>query len=170
MSPITLRPAVRDDLPRLTEIYNHYVVNTPVTFDLQPFSVEQRIPWFNEHSSRDSRHRMIVAVEPQGKVVGYATTGRFRPKEAYETTVESSIYCDPNATGCGIGTELYRALFESIQGQDINRIVGGVTQPNVASVALHKRFGFQHVGTFTGNGRKFDCYWDVAWFERPLKL
>jgi len=113
MSLIALRPAVLDDLPRLTEIYNHYVVNTPVTFDLQPFSVEQRTSWFNEHSGT-SRHRMIVAVEANGKVVGYATTGRFRPKEAYETTVESSIYCDPDATGRGIGTELYRALFESI--------------------------------------------------------
>jgi phosphinothricin acetyltransferase len=69
-----------------------------------------------------------------------------------------------------VGTLLYRALFELIAEEDINRIVAGVTLPNPGSVALHGRFGFRHVGTFTGNGRKFGEYWDVAWFERPLKL
>jgi phosphinothricin acetyltransferase len=169
MIPVTLRPALLDDLPRLTEIHNYYVVSTPVTFDLKPFTPKQRLPWFNEHSGA-GRHRMVVAVEPEGRVVGCAATGRFRAKEAYETTVEASIYCDQAVIGRGIGSELYRTLFDSLQDQDINRIVAGITQPNAASVALHERFGFHHVGTFTGNGRKFDRYWDVAWFERPLRL
>ncbi len=138
-SPMIVRPAVRDDLPRLIDIYNHYVINTPVTFDLKPFTVEQRIPWFDEHSGTE-RYRMLVAVEPEGRVVGCAATGRFRPKEAYETTVEVGIYCDHTLIGRGIGTELYRALLDSLQDQDINRIVGGITQPNAASVALQQAF------------------------------
>jgi phosphinothricin acetyltransferase len=68
------------------------------------------------------------------------------------------------------GTLLYRALFKLIAGEDIHRVVAGVTLPNPASMALHERFGFRHVGTFTENGRKFGKYWDVAWFERPLQL
>ena len=171
MSDFTTRPAMLSDLPRLAEIYNHYILNTPITFNTQPFTVETFTPWFEEHSD-GKRHRLVVAVEECGqrRVIGYAGTGRFRPKEAYETTVETTIYCNPECRQRGVGTLLYRALFELIAGEDINRIVAGVTLPNPASFALHQRFGFRHVGTFTENGRKFGKYWDVAWFERPLKL
>lgn len=171
MSAVTTRQAVLSDLPRLAEIYNHYILHTPITFNTRAFTVEGFAEWFAEHSD-GKRHRLVVAVEngDGGRVIGYAGTGRFRPKEAYETTVETTIYRSPEWTQRGVGTLLYRALFESIAGEDINRIVGGVTLPNPASVTLHQRFGFRHVGTFTGNGRKFGKYWDVAWFERPLKL
>ena len=103
-------------------------------------------------------------------MVGYASTSRFRQKAAYDTTVEASVYCSPGAVGRGIGRALYERLFESIAGEDINRIVAGVTLPNERSIALHQRFGFQPVGTFSANGRKFGRYWDVAWLERPLIL
>jgi phosphinothricin acetyltransferase len=169
MTDVTTRPALLSDLPRLAELYNHYILNTPITFNTQPFSPEGFKEWFQEHSD-GKRHRLVVAVENANCVIGYAGTGRFRPKQAYETTVEATIYCSPGYTQRGVGTLLYRALFESIAGEDINRIVAGVTLPNPASVALHKRFGFRHVGTFTENGRKFGKYWDVAWFERPLQL
>lgn len=165
---ISTRDAALNDLPRITEIYNHYVINTPITFDLEPVSTEDRVGWFHEHSD-GRRYRLLVAIDG-GEIVGYAGTGRFRAKRAYDTTVESTIYCAPDATSRGIGTALYAALFEAIAGEDINRIVGGVTIPNDASLALHRRFGFRQVGVFTGNGRKFGRYWDVAWFERPLGL
>ena len=171
MNDLTTRQALRSDLPRLAEIYNHYIMNTPITFNTQPFTVETFAPWFEEHSD-GKRHRLVVAVEngASGRVIGYAGTGRFRPKEAYETTVETTVYCSHDCTRRGVGTLLYRALFELIAGEDINRIVAGVTLPNAGSVALHERFAFRHVGTFTGNGRKFGKYWDVAWFERPLRV
>jgi phosphinothricin acetyltransferase len=80
------------------------------------------------------------------------------------------VYCAPEAVGRGIGSKLYTALFEAIAGEDINRIVAGVVIPNDSSIALHNRFGFRAIGTFTQNGRKLGRYWDVVWFERPLKL
>jgi phosphinothricin acetyltransferase len=168
MAETNIRPANRAELPRLTEIYNYYVINTPITFDLEPVSVEARTPWFEEHSDR-GRHRLLVAVE-DGNVIGYATSSRFRNKAAYDTTVESSIYCAPEAVGRGIGSKLYGALFEAIAGEDINRIVAGVTIPNDASMALHQRFGFRVLGTYTEVGRKFGRFWDVTWTERPLKI
>ncbi len=103
-------------------------------------------------------------------LIGYAATGRFRAKPAYETTVEVSIACLPEATGKRVGSLLYTTLFDAIANEDIHRIVAGIAQPNPASIALHRRFGFTPVGTFTEVGRKFGRYWDVAWFERPLKL
>jgi len=167
MNHVTIRTGVLEDLPRLTEIHNHYVVNTHVTFDVEPFSREQRIRWFHEHSD-GHRCRLVVAEKLGAGVLGYAATGYFRPKAAYATTVEASIMCDPAAIGQGMGTDLYHALFKLVAKEDIHRIVAGIVQPNAASNALHEKFGFKAVGTFTAAGRKFGKYWDVKWMERPL--
>ncbi len=168
MEAVSVRAAVRGDLARLTEIYNHYVVNTPITFDIETYTVEQRESWFKQFSER-GRYRLMVA-EENGLVLGYAGTTRFRPKAAYETTVETTIYCAQEATGKGVGSLLYGALFETLKEEDINRIVGGYTLPNPASAALHARFGFKPIGIFTQVGRKFGRYWDVSWNERPAKI
>jgi phosphinothricin acetyltransferase len=169
MANITIRPAQLADLRRLTEIQNYYVLNTHVTFDVQPYTPEQRVAWFHEHSD-GRRYRLLVAQDLEAGVVGYACTGRFRPKEAYETTVETSIACSPDTTGRGIGRQLYQKLFDLLAKEDIHRIVAGIAQPNAASNALHERFGFKPIGLFSGVGRKFGKYWDVLWLERPLIL
>jgi phosphinothricin acetyltransferase len=168
LSDISIRPAVRADLPRLTEVYNYYVVNTPVTFDIEPYTVERRQAWFSQFGAT-GRYRLFVA-EEHGVVRAYAGTTRFRPKAAYETTVEMTVYCASEAVGKGLGARLYRVLFDALKGEDIRRFVAGYTLPNPASAALHERFGFKPVGVFTENGRKFDRYWDVAWIERPAKI
>jgi phosphinothricin acetyltransferase len=168
MGEICVRAAKRTDVARLTEIYNHFVLNTPVTFDVEPWTVDLRVRWF-EQFSETGRHRLLVA-EDRGVVAGYAGTTRFRPKAAYDTTVETTIYCAPGTEGRGIGRRLYSALFETISREDIRRIVAGYVIPNPASAALHERFGFKVVGVFSENGRKLGRYWDVVWTERPLRL
>jgi phosphinothricin acetyltransferase len=164
--PVITRPAVRADLPRLTEIYNHYVIHTPVTFDLEPYSVERRAAWF-EQFAPTGRYRLIVA-EENDLVMGYAGTTKFRVKPAYDTTVETTIYCAQEAMGKGVGKLLYAALFEALAAEDINRIVAGYTVPNAASAKLHEHFGFKPVGIFSEVGFKFGKYWDVQWTERGL--
>jgi phosphinothricin acetyltransferase len=164
---ILARPAQLMDLPRIVEIQNHYIEHTHINFDVLPFTTEQRIPWFHEHNS-GGRYRLLVAEDERDGVVGFATTGRFRPKKAYETTVEVSIACSADATGKGIGTRLYTELFRILQGEDIHRVVAGIAQPNAASNALHEHFGFRLVGTFSEVGRKFGRYWDVRWMEKLM--
>jgi len=164
LSEVRIRPASRADLPRLTEIYNYYVVHTPVTFDIEPYTVERRETWFAQFGTQ-GRYRLLVAERDAG-VVGYAGSTRFRPKAAYETTVETTIYCAPEAAGKGIGSRLYAALFETLRGEDIHRFVAGYALPNPATAAIHARFGFKVVGVFSENGRKFGKYWDVCWVER----
>ena len=164
-----LREARLEDLPALTEIYNYYVMHTHVTFDLEPLTPQQRMPWFEEHTS-GGRYRMFVAADPGRGVLGYACTGRFRPKAAYGTTVEASVYCRAEAIRQRLGRMLYQRLFEAIANEDIQRIVAGIALPNEPSLALHRRFGFKPIGIFSQVGRKFDKYWDVMWLERPLKL
>jgi len=164
MSDVRIRPAERRDLPRLTEIYNYYVINTPVTFDVEPYTVERRETWFAQFAPT-GRHRLLVA-ETDAGVVGYAGTTRFRPKAAYDTTAETTIYCSPEEARKGIGKRLYAALFDALRGEDIHRFVAGYALPNPATAAIHHRFGFKVVGMFSENGRKFGKYWDVCWVER----
>src|SRR5215470_3613583 len=166
MADVNIRPAARADLARLTEIYNYYVVNTPVTFDIEPYTVERRAVWF-EQFAETGRYRLLVAESGQG-IVGYAGTMRWRPKAAYDTTVELTIYCAHDAVGKGIGSRLYQALFDALREEDIHRFVAGYTMPNSATAALHARFGFKVVGVFSEVGRKFGKYWDVCWTERDL--
>ena len=166
---VTVRPASIEDLPGITEIHNYYVVNTHITFDVQPCRPEQRVQWFRDHSD-GNRYRLLVACDSHGGILGYTCTGRHRSKDAYDTTVEASVACRPDGVGRGLGTLLYRTLFDALADQDIHRIVAGIAQPNPASNALHARFGFKTIGLFTEVGRKFEKYWDVMWLERPLRL
>lgn len=164
MSELLIRTAERRDLARITDIYNYYVLNTPTTFDVEAYTVERREAWFAQFGVA-GRYRLLVA-EENGIVMGYAGTTRFRPKAAYETTVETTVYCAPEAAGKGIGRRLYEELFEVLRGEDIHRFVAVYVLPNPATEALHRRFGFKVVGVFSENGRKFGKYWDVCWAER----
>ena len=161
---LIVRPGGEADLAAINEIYNHYVVNTPITFDIEPISMPQRRQWFERYAA-SGRHRLLVA-EAGGAVIGYADSHQYHTRQAYDTTVEVTVYCSPEATGRGIGTRLYTALFEAIQGEDVHTALAGTTLPNTASVALHERFGFSLYGVQHEVGRKFGRYWDVAWYEK----
>jgi phosphinothricin acetyltransferase len=162
-----IRPATDGDLEAINDLYNHYVQETHVTFDEEPVTMEARREWFS-HYGASGRHRLFVATQQDGQVVGYASSSRFRPKPGYATSVETSIYVAPEATGKGFGLKLYTALFQALEGQDLHRAYAGIALPNPASIALHERFGFKRVAHFSEQGRKFGRYWDVDWFEKPL--
>ncbi len=163
---VEIRPARADDLARLTEIYNFYIINTPITFDIDPITAEDRRPWFAQFAETGP-HRLLVA-EDTGGVLGYAGSHQFRVKKAYDTSVETTIYLAQEATSRGIGSALYTALFDALRSEDLHMAVAGITLPNAASVALHQRFGFVQAGLMHAIGRKFDQYWDVGWCERPM--
>ncbi|MFD8688649.1 GNAT family N-acetyltransferase [Streptomyces sp. NPDC059651] len=173
---VQVRPGIEADLEPLTDIYNHYVRETALTFDTVPFTPEQRLPWLRSHPE-DGPHRLLVAQDVRNtdetsgagpRILGYATSSAFRPKAAYSTSVEVSVYCAPGTTGRGLGTLLYSALFDALAGEDLRRAYAGIARPNEPSVRLHERFGFRHIGTYSEVGRKFDRYWDVSWYEKRL--
>jgi phosphinothricin acetyltransferase len=164
---VRIRPPRPSDLPELTALYNHYVVSSPVTFDIEPFEIEQRRAWF-DHYAPVGRHQLFVA-DSDGRVVGYATSSAFRAKPAYDPSVETTVYVAAGLTGQGIGVRLYRALFESLEREDVHRAYAGITVPNPASLALHRSFGFRPVGLYDEVGRKFGRFWNVEWFEKKLR-
>jgi len=161
----TIRPAELKDLGAIVDIYNHYVTTTHYTFDTEPFTAETRRPWFDQFDG--ARHRCLVLVGGGG-VYGYANSAALKPKAAYETSVEVTIYLAPGATGRGAATPLYAALFSALAGQDVHRAYALIALPNDASIAFHRRFGFGEVAHLNEVGRKFDRYWDVAWYEKRL--
>jgi phosphinothricin acetyltransferase len=163
---IAIRRAERTDLPALLEIYNHYVLNTHITFDVEPRTLEQREEWFSHFGAR-GRYQCFVATA-QDKAIGWASSHSFKDRAAYDTSVETSIYLLPNAGGKGVGCRLYGALLGALSREDVHRAFGGIAQPNDASVALHRSLGYSHVGTFEEVGRKFGKFWDVAWYQRTM--
>jgi len=167
MNDITIRRAEQGDLPALLDIYNHYVVNTPVTFDLEPRTLAQRREWLDQFAP-SGKYQCFVAARGR-RAIGWVCSARFKEKDAYATSIETSIYVAPGEGGKGLGRRLYGTLFDALKGQDIHRAFGGVTQPNEASVALHKSVGFEHIGTYREIGRKFGRFWDVALYLKPMQ-
>lgn len=161
-----IRPAHLIDLPQITQIYNHYVVNTAYTFDLTPFDPSERELWFRKYE-RSGPHRLLVATKGED-VIGYASSGIFREKPAYATSVETTIYVDHRFGNRKTGSLLYQQLFEALEHEDIHRAYAGITRPNLGSVKLHEKFDFHAIGLHTEVGRKFDQYWDVEWFEKTI--
>lgn len=166
LSAIEIRHATRDDAAALCAIYNPYVATTTISFEEAPVSADdmaQRIadvqaaglPW-------------LVALSG-GRAIGYAYATRWRVRPAYRTSVESSVYLDGEAGGRGAGTALYRALLDELRRREVHMVIGGIAQPNAASVALHEKMGFRKVAHFSEVGRKFGRWIDVGYWELRLE-
>jgi phosphinothricin acetyltransferase len=165
MADILIRPAVQDDLPMLVEIFNHYVVHGHVTFDTGLNTVQSRESWFASYGN--GCHQLLVAVAG-GQVIGCVYSSRYRPRPAFETTVETSIYLGPQHRGRGTGSALYTALFERLACQPVHVAVAAIALPNEASLALHRKMGFEEVGTFKEYARKRTEWISSTWFQRKL--
>lgn len=154
------------DYARIVDIYNHYVLNSAATFDTQPFSLGERAPWFAQFASTGP-YQLLVARRGDD-VLGYAYAWRFNPRPAYDISVETTVYVDPDTLGGGVGSALYAELFRRLAECDLHGAYAGITLPNDASVRLHQRFGFHEIGVESEVGYKFDRYWSVGRYERRL--
>lgn len=166
VTSVEIRRAREADLSTLLEIYNHYVANTHITFDLEPRTYSERAQWFSQFEST-GRYQCFVA-EEGGRVVGWASSSRFRDRAAYDTSVETTVYLAPRKSGRGIGTALYEALFSALSREDVHRAYGAIATPNPASISLHEKVGFARVARYGEVGRKFGRFWDVDVYERAM--
>jgi phosphinothricin acetyltransferase len=164
---LEIGPARPGDLPGLLAILNHYVLHDHCTFDTDPWSPGDKQAWFDGFRTAGP-YRLLIA-RREDRVIGYAHSGQWRSKRAYDVTVETTVYLAPDATGQGLGARLLGGLLTSLQGSGALRAVAGIAQPNEASNHLHRKLGYRAVGTFHRVGRKFDRDWDVTWFERDIE-
>jgi phosphinothricin acetyltransferase len=161
----SIRLAQPADAAAICAIYNHYVETTAISFETDTVSVDTmaariaevqlQFPW--------------LVFEEQGVVLGYAYASKWKPRAAYEKSVESSVYLHRDAGGRGIGKKLYKRLFEKLKAQGVHLVIGGIALPNAASVGLHESVGFIKCGQFSEVGRKFDRWIDVGYWQLNLE-
>ncbi|MBO1751815.1 N-acetyltransferase [Actinotalea sp. BY-33] len=160
----SVRDASPADGEACARIYAPYVTGTTVTFETEAPTVEQMTARI---AAAQAEHAWLV-LEAEGAVQGYAYGTAFRGRPAYRLSCEVSVYLDRDLRGVGRGRALYGALLERLTASGFHLAVAGATQPNAASVALHRALGFRQVGTFHEVGWKHGGWRDVAWFERVL--
>jgi L-amino acid N-acyltransferase YncA len=162
---VVIRDAQLADAAEMVDIYNYYVLNTIVTFEEKPVSVDEFRTRMN--SIRLSNQPWLVA-ECDETIVGYAYACPWKTRSAYRFTVESTVYLTQQFIGKGIGTMLYRALFDKLKLSDVHAVIGGIALPNAGSVALQEKFGFKKVAHFEQVGYKFNQWIDVGYWELVL--
>jgi L-amino acid N-acyltransferase YncA len=160
-----IRPVELSDAQAIANIYNPFITDTVITFEYEPVTPE-------EIASRIKKVLDLglpyLVAEEEDKVVGYAYASQWRTRAAYRYTVESTVYLDPAYKGKGLGTALYRALLEELKVRGIHVVLGGITIPNPASVALHEKMGFVKAAEHREVGFKFDHWLDVGFWELKL--
>lgn len=162
---ILVRPASDSDAEAIARIYNHYILDTTITFEEQPLSPEAMAERIRAIASAGLP--WLVA-EQRGQVAGYAYASKWQGRCAYRFTVESTVYLDPAALGQGLGSQLYQALLAQLRDGSMHVVIGGIALPNPASVALHERLGFEKVAHFKEVGFKFDHWIDVGYWQARL--
>ncbi|AIZ45237.1 acetyltransferase [Deinococcus radiopugnans] len=165
MTPSRVRPATRADVPALLEIYNHAVLHTTASYDLEAVSLDTRLAWFDH---KQAAGWPVLVLEESGEVLGWATYGPFREKPGYAQTVEHSVYIREGRRGAGLGRRLMLALIADARARGFHVMLGGVDADNVGSLAFHARLGFVQVARFRQVGRKFGRWLDLAFVQLLL--
>lgn len=159
-----IRPATIADAAAIAAIYNHYVATTTITFEEAAVSESEMASRIDTVSAK----LLWYVCERDGAVVGYAYATPWRVRSAYRFSVETSVYVAPGHAREGIGEQLYRAVIEALRVKENKVVIGGIAQPNPASVALHEKLGFEKVAHFKNVGRKFEQWVDVGYWELQL--
>lgn len=158
-----IRLARAEDLPALLEIYNHAVVTSVVTFDLEPRTEETGRAWMAAHTGR---HPLFVAELADGTVAGYASLSSYRPMPAYDSTAELSLYIHPDHQRRGLGRALAEHILAVARADArLHLVVSVITASHAVSMALHEKLGFRCCGTLHEAGLKFGQYHDVVHYE-----
>ncbi len=159
-----VRLAERRDAAEIRAIHNHYVTETTALADMVPRTLDEQVAWINEHSGA---HPAVVAVAG-GRVVGFASLSLFRPRPAYATTVEDSVYVAPERHREGTGRALLDELLRLASAHGFHSVIARITGGNDASIGLHRACGFEHVGVEREVLRKHGRWLDVVEMQRLL--
>jgi len=159
-----IRPLHINDTKALLDIYNYYVLNTTVTFDIEALSIEI----FIEKLNQINVDYPFIVYEEDNEILGYAYGSRFRPKPAYNFVVESTVYVKHTAHGKQIGTKLYAELIRLLKETNLHTVLGVLTIPNEASIKLHEKFGFEQVANLKEVGFKFGEWQNIGIWQLNL--
>jgi phosphinothricin acetyltransferase len=166
VAAVALRPAADDDLEAIAAIYGHHVVHGTASFETEPPSTQEMM---RRRATLLDRGYPYLVAERGGIVVGYAYASAYRPRAAYENTVENSVYLRPDAIGRGIGSRLLAALIGDCERRGFRQMIAVVgDSANAPSIRLHQRHGFRLVGTLCSVGYKHGRWLDTVLLQRAL--
>ena len=164
MDDVVVRLATLDDADAIQRIYNHEVEHTTHTFDLVPRTLEDQQTWLQDRSGALG----VLVAEIDGQVVGFSSLSEYRPRAAYRTSVESSVYVNETVRGRGVGRRLLHDLIDLAKASGFHTMVARIAGGHEASIKLHEAVGFATVGTEREVGRKFGNWLDVVVMQRML--
>jgi L-amino acid N-acyltransferase YncA len=163
---IEIRDAAVADIPAITEIYRESVLNGIGTYELEPPGEAEMLLRFQSITGQNFPY--IVAVNAAGFVMAYAYASPFRTRAAYRYLAEDSIYVSPDARGFGLGAKLLDALNSLTASLGVRQMIAVIGGANPASVALHEKAGFKHVGRMPASGFKFGQWVDTVLMQLEL--
>src|ERR1017187_5609339 len=166
MSSLEIRPAAAADLPAITEIYEHAVLYGTATFELIPPDLAEMTRRFDLLMAGGFAY-FVTALE--GRVVGYAYAGAYRPRPAYRFTVENSVYLQPDIHRRGIGLQLLQRLIGECEARGYRQVIAVIGDTaNAGSIGVHTKCGFEMIGTHPNVGFKFGRWLDTVMMQLAL--
>ena len=163
-----LRQAELGDLPSIREIYNHYVLNSSITFDAVAWTFPVLRKKFDQVTQRG--FPFVVAVSPGGNLLGFAYVYPWKEKAAYRFSVENHIYLGPASTGKGLGVAMMTDLIARSRAAGVREIIAVIADKNAdASIRMHERLGFKDVGHMGRVGFKFDRWLGTVTMRLALR-
>jgi L-amino acid N-acyltransferase YncA len=166
MSELGVRPARAEDAGQVSQIYNHYITTSTITFEEEPVSASEMAARIGEVQSL--AYPWLVATVG-ADIVGFAYAGKWKVRAAYRHACEITVYVRAGQERSGVGSALYQHLIPALKARGVHACIGGVALPNDASVRLHEKFGFEKCAHFKQVGFKFNRWVDVAYWERILQ-
>lgn len=160
-----IRDATEADLPQILGIYNEVVTNTTAIYDRTVSTLEERRAWLEE---RRRQSFPVLVGESGGEVLGFSSFGEWRHRWGYRFTVEHSVHVRADCRGRGYGRALIEALFPLAAAMKMHVMVAHIDAQAAASVHLHRKLGFEHVGTFREVGHKFDRWLDLVCMQKRI--
>lgn len=162
----TIRASRDADLPAITTIYAHHVLQGTGTFEIDPPAESDMMA---RRADVLSKGLPWLVLEDNGHVLGYAYCNWFKPRPAYRFSAEDSIYLAPEANGRGLGRALLAELAAQAQRAGVRKLIAVIgDSANTGSVGVHRSVGFSPVGVLKACGWKFDRWLDVVLMEMPL--
>lgn len=162
---LIIRLAGAVDAERIAAIYNHYVATTTISFEEAPVLADDMAQRIADVGAAKLPWLVMLGGDT---LIGYAYATKWRARAAYRFAVETSVYLDPQHAGKGAGTMLYEALLAELRQRELHLAIGGIAQPNEASVRMHERLGFKKVAHFSEVGLKFGRWIDVGYWQLKL--
>ncbi len=162
---VVLCPYNKADIAAIRKIYSYYVKNSAVTFDIEMPS-KKAIEEKYQNIAKQGHPIIIAKIDK--KLVGFAYASSFRPRPAYRFTCENAIYVDRNMTGKGVGNLLMAELLKQAKNFGFKQMIAIITAGTNASIALHKKHGFEINGTLNDVGYKFDQWYSIILMQKRL--